>query len=337
MQLYKRRGSPYWWCAFTPAGHKRQRFSTRQTDMAKAAREAALKARAILESLYPEDVREMTLAEGIERRLEEVEKLADYRTVESRSRKLVAGRGFTNRYGLDPGMRLHDITSATVQRLRTERLREGMSDASIHREISLLRTIYNRARKAWSVRVAPNVRFEKDRQTISPRCLSENEERALLRELEPTRQSGGSTPWHNRSLRGRRNLVDQYDLVVAMLDTGASYAEIAVLKWDAVDTQNWRTLTPSSGRSSMAISARLAAILRQRRHDLQGCDYVFPAYETGGKPVNRSRGNARTGIDAAMERAGINSAEKIAMLGKADIQSIRQSYLSRQTETVAQI
>jgi hypothetical protein len=271
----------------------------------------------------------MTLAEGIERRLAEVEKLADYRTVESRSRKLVAGRGFSGRYGLDPAMRLHEITSASVKRLREERVREGMSDASIHREISLLRTIYNRARKAWNVRVAPNVRFEKEPRTSTLRCLSESEERALLRELDPTRQSGGSTPWHNRSLRGRRALIDQYDLVVAMLDTGASYAEAALLKWEAVDTQHWHSLTPSAGRPGMALSPRLAAILRQRHHDLMGCDYVFPDYEVGGKPINRSRGNARTGIDAAMERAGINSAEKIAMLGKADMQSIRQSYLTR--------
>lgn len=336
MQLYKRRGSPYWWCAFTPAGMKRQRFSTRQTDKAKAARAAALKAGDIVESAYPEDVYEMTLAAGIERRLAEVEKLADYRTVESRSRKLVAGRGFEGRFGLTPDMWLHQITSATVTSLREERLREGMSAASIHREISLLRTIYNRARKAWNVRVAPNVRFEKERHANKQRCLSESEERALLRELEPTRQSGGSTPWHNRSLRGRRNLIDQYDLVVAMLDTGASYAEVSVLKWDAVDTQHWRTLTPSAGRPGLAISPRLAAILRQRRHDLKGCDFIFPAYEVGGKPIDRSRGNTRTGIDAAMERAGINSDEKIAMLGKADIQSIRQSRQTRNAETADQ-
>ncbi|MDP6953372.1 MAG: hypothetical protein QGF53_11515 [Alphaproteobacteria bacterium] len=316
---------------------KRQRFSTRQTNKAKAARAAALKARALVESFYPEDVREMTLAEGIERRLGEVEKLADYRTVESRSRKLVAGRGFGERYSLSPDMWLHEITSATVKNLREARLREGMSEASIQREISLLRTIYNRARKAWNVRVAPNVRFEKDRNSNTPRCLSISEERALLRELEPTRGAGTSTPWQNRSLRGRRNMIDQYDLVIAMLDTGASYAEIAGLKWEAVDTRHWRTLTPAAGQPSKPLSPRLAAILRQRQHALIGCNFVFPAYEPDGRPINRSRGNARAGINSAMERAGINSAEKVAILGRADIQSIRQNYLTRRTEPAAQV
>ena len=332
MQLYRRAGSPYWWCAYTPPGHKRVRFSTKETGEAKAVRVAALRVREIFEAINSGEVGEVTLAEAIGRRLAEVEGMADFRTVESRARKLVAGNGFTGRYGLEPTMMLHEVTSATVARLHAERRREGMSAASIHREISLLRSIYNRARKHWRIRVAPNVRFEKVTEVREPRVLSRDEETALLRELEPGPPAAPADA-------ARRASRDQHDMALALLDTGATYSEIATLTWDRIDTGDWRTLRIGRRRqgdeTGMAITPRLRTVLARRRRELPECRYVFPAHDQAGRPLDTPIGNPTGGISAAMERAGINDEAKVGALGRADIGTLRSTFAARRSEAQA--
>ncbi len=61
------------------------------------------------------------------------------------------------------------------------------------------------------------------------RYLSVEEEQRLLKEHDSDKLTFDATP------QIKRNLQDNYDLIILLLDTGARYGEIAKLKWEQID------------------------------------------------------------------------------------------------------
>jgi integrase len=150
--LYRRKGSPFWWCEFQ-CGGRRFRESTGETSESKArkvereARERA-KAEIATEKLAPKR-KPMTLNEAATRYYEEISQhTANAATDDYRLAALVQGLGKDTLLAeIDS-----DKLTAYVARRRGTISRRGkpLSNASVNREVELLRRVMRRA-KLWKV------------------------------------------------------------------------------------------------------------------------------------------------------------------------------------------
>ena len=343
MNLTKRPRSPFWWADVTVDG-ERHRFSTKRKSKEEAAQVVASFVKSKRDAAQLGVKAEMTLGEALQRHLLETKMAADWRMTLSRSRKLIGGaldeawarlfkvkleeNPFEGRFAIDPARLMHEITPSVVSKLRAARMAEGNKPGTVNREVALLQTVYNKARQEWEVRVTPDVVFKKDRENRKLRWLTPEEVDALLRELDPDRHVKGMAPVGKRHPLVQRKLQDQYDLVVVLLDTGARYSEIATLSWDVVDTAEWKTInvyrSKVGNEGTLAMTARLREVLQRRREMRLNSPYVFPGYADNGEP----RGHSTRGIMKAMERAGINTPDKVRRLGKATVHTLRDTFAS---------
>lgn len=348
MRLFRRKRSDYWWADVTIAG-TRHRFSTKREDKGEATRVVSQFVRERLDASQLGVKPAITLGDALVRHIRETRRAADNRMTVSRARKILGGDlpefplnparhpggtayPFEERFALDRALPLHEVTAGTVARLRAARMNEGSAPGTINREVSLLQTVYNRARREWDMRVAPDVVFKKYAEVGKLRYLSVEEEHALLRELDPTRDGPGLANSARRAGLLQQQLQDQYDLVVFLLDTGARYSEVTHVTWDSVDTSGFQWVnvyrTKVGNEGILAVTGRLREVLRRRRQMRLNSPYVFPGYGDGGAP----RGHATSGVCKAMVRAGINTPAKVAALGKATVHTLRDTFASRLAE-----
>jgi integrase len=328
MNLYKVADSPYWRADFSVRG-KRYRISTKRTSKTEARRVAEAEYREVLAAVQNPDGLEMTLAEAIARDLADNKGAKGIHDRRSVARKLVAGPGYEDRFGLDPKMPLSELTTAKVSALASARRREGNKEATINKELALLQRIYNVARLDWGVNCRADVRFPKKKSKPKMRWLRHDEELALLLELYPWRERAGLPRRERRNRLGQQLLNDQYDLVVFLLDTGARYDEVASMTWEMVDTVNWKhillTRSKVENASTIEMTVRLRTVLMWRWAERGNSRYIFPSRDD----PSRKRGHATRGIVKAMERAGINTPDKIETLGKATVHSLRDTFATR--------
>jgi len=152
--------------------------------------------------------------------------------------------------------------------------------------------------------------------------------------LDPRRETKYEPTWERRALRTRRAQQDQLDFVIALLDTGARYSEMAELTWDMVDTAKWTRLyiyrQKVENEGVHALTKRLRGVLQRRREDISGSSYVFPSLDpVSGRYLDKPRGHSINGILKAMDRAGVNTPVKIKTLGRATVHTLRDTYASR--------
>jgi len=148
------------------------------------------------------------------------------------------------------------------------------------------------------------------------RCLSMDEEIRLLAELDPLRKGRGIPKPCNRPPFILKELQDNYDIVVLLLDTGARYGEIAKLRWDQVDLTDrliklWRSKV--GNESIIFMTSRVVDVL-SHRNDLRTNEFVF-TNRLGGH-----RGSGCIGIRKAYRRAGI---------GDCTIHTLRHTHATR--------
>ena len=129
------------------------------------------------------------------------------------------------------------------------------------------------------------------------RYLSLEEEKRLLKELNPNRIE------YDVPSQIKRNLQDNYDLVIILLDTGARYGEIAKLKWEHIDLEKrtinlWRSKV--SNESVIFMTKRVHGAL-ERRFQNHSNRYLFTNKEGG------SRKNNNIAIRKAFRRAGLHN------------------------------
>ncbi len=329
MRIYKRPNSPYWWYDFTvaEARHRASTLRDVKSDARKVAEEAFRRA---LDASQL-GVREVaTLEHVIDRYLDDphVTGQADYRNVASRCNKLIArGDTFRGRFGLEGDAPFeHAVTTRTVAALRAARLREGNSEATANREIVLLQTIYNRCNRVWDITVAPDVRFERGKEQRKLRFLTLEEEEAFFDQINPFLDRIGLAPYGKRAPLIQRQLQDQYDLSVFLLDTGCRYSEITSLTWDCIEADGTINLyrTKTGNESRLTPTQRLAPVIDRRRRATNS-PYIFP----GSGRRTETRGHATKGIMRAFERAGINTPAKVDRFGKATTHTFRHTFASR--------
>jgi integrase len=160
------------------------------------------------------------------------------------------------------------------------------------------------------------------------RFLTKEEELRLLAELDPNRGGRGLAPVDERQPNQLEKMRDNYDFVVALLDTGMRYDEMAKLPWSAVDIDTgiihvYRNKVDRADTFHM--TDRLQDVMRNRFHNRRpGAKYIFESANGG------PRGYTAQGIKKAIDRAGLNSPDVVTDKGgKVTIHTLRYTFASR--------
>jgi len=152
MSIYRRPRSPYFWYSFT-VNSRRFRGSTQTADRETARLIAAsVERKALLEGVTGKKP-EMTLDAAVGRYwLEHASALPSAYTLDYQLENLLTGLG--------KDLRLHQLADNDVAQYVARR-RADVSDASVNREITLLRAVLRMARDRWGVEVAmPNFKAQ---------------------------------------------------------------------------------------------------------------------------------------------------------------------------------
>lgn len=199
---------------------------------------------------------------------------------------------------------LHELSTKDLETFVLKRKREGKAAQTIEHNIIQLRGAYQYAQKMGfqvSPIIFPKIKVENKRI----RSLSKDEEIRLLSELEPknTKYYSKLTPSTERiQLLNQR--IDNYDLVVLLLDFGARYSEIAQLKWEQVDL-SLQTInlirSKTNNESTLMMSNRVFEILKRRFKNKYSDVWVFT-----DKTNKNPRKHSTISIRRAIKNAGIN-------------------------------
>jgi len=157
---------------------------------------------------------------------------------------------------------LANLTPAVVGAYRDERLR-SVSAATVIRDLAVLSSILNHARREWGLPIENVVRLiRKPRQSQGrDRLLSDDEETALLHAVAPV---GRRSPW-------------MQPLIVVALETAMRRGELLSLRWENVNLDKRTALLPDTKngtRRIVPLSSKAINTLRSMPRSLDG--RVFP-------------------------------------------------------------
>lgn len=332
MGLHKRDNSSNWYYAFQ-ARNKKYVGSTGTANKTKALQVEREMRNKIHGEAYLGEAEEISLRDAVNKYLEPRTKFSYYRGMESISRKMFGSKRDpkTKRenpcYGLPLGLFLHEIQTKHIERLVAKRRAEGDKPATIKHEIGLISSTL-REMQRLGYKTSRDVVFPQLKTANRLRYLDSNDEAALLRELDPKlARSGVKTP-ENRTPEMQRNIQDNYDLVIMLLDTGCRYSEAANLPWTAV---NLDAGTLNIYRSKvhnedvLFMTDRLREVVARRRAESRpDARYLFE------NKSGTARGYAAQGIKKAMDRAGMNDPDVVKEKGgRVTMHTLRHSYASK--------
>jgi integrase len=332
MTLIRRNNSKNWYFQFQIQGKKY--FGTTGTpNKTKAAQvEREIRNRAHSER-YLGEAQPITIEDALTQYVEARQGTAYYSGMWSGIRKALGHKLHSKTkaklpcYGFQPDSFLHELTTRDFEILVAKRKVEGDKPATIKHEIGLLRaTIKEMAKLGFKVN--REIVFPALKTSYRLRYLDSNEETALLLALDPERLRDGLKPLEERTPEMTRNVQDNYDITVFLLDTGCRYSEVANIPWSAIDLT---TATISLYRSKVRnedvlhMTSRLEVILRRRWEERRsGQRYVFED-RTG-----MERGYSTKSIKKAMNRAGLNDAAVVKERGgRATLHTLRHTFASK--------
>jgi integrase len=193
------------------------------------------------------------------------------------------------------------LTNADLDRLVDGRRCEGVSPHTIKHTISVIRGAWNLAkRRHYKVSEVefPTITLPKHRT----RYLSLDEEKRLLKELDPYREGKGLKPYAQRSNELKRNLWDAHDLVILLIDLGARLNEVQTLEWKDINLEEkvlhiWRHKTKAE--SILHMTDRVYEVIKRRHSQRGDGPYLFTAKDGGPRKY------ARQCITKAFKRAGL--------------------------------
>ena len=285
MSLVKRGNSKFWYVQFQIDRQTIVR-STKTTDR-KVAEQVAAKIRADVHAELLLGKKELITLETALRRFANTKAgTANYRNLKSQIRIILRT--------IDCSIPLPKVNSDTLEQFRQKRLSQGCGSQTIKHGMNCLMGAIRLARKDGyqcpSVD-APLIRTANSRV----RYLSVEEERRLLRELDPTRVANGLSAEPARRADRQKWMQDNYDLVIMLIDTGARYSEIANIAWKDIDLNGgeirlWRSKVQNE--SVIYMTDRVEIILRRRRR------------ESNGLTVFANKAGERRGYSAIAIRAG---------------------------------
>lgn len=332
MTLVRRNNTKNWYYQFQIQG-KKYFGSTGTPNKTKAAQvEREIRNRAHSEQ-YLGEAQTITIKEALEMYVEARKGTAYYSGMWSGVRKALGYKLHSKTkaklpcYGFLPSMSLHELQTRDFEILVAKRKAEGDKPATIKHEIGLLRATINEMGKL-GYKINRDIVFPALKTPYRLRYLDSNEESALLLELDPKREKTGLKPLEERTPEMMRNLQDNYDLVVFLLDTGCRYSEVANIPWSAIDlTAATISLYRSKVRNEdvLHMTSRLEAVLRQRwENHRPGQRYVFED-RTGNE-----RGYSTKSIKKAIEHAGLNEASIVKERGgRVTLHTLRHTFASK--------
>ncbi len=229
-----------------------------------------------------------------------------------------------------PDIQVHEISNKHIKTLVAGRKTETASHWTIKHELQALRSTIQLAGE-MGFKVNSEINWPSNELKTKKgrlRFLTREEEQRLLNELDPDRHEKGMVPPSGRTTATQRQMQDNYDLVIALLDTGMRYDEMAKLPWSSVDLETgiiriYRSKVDSA--DTFFMTGRLKTVLQSRQENRTGQSrYVFE--DRDGNP----RGYVYQGIKKAMDRAGLNDPDVINEKGgKVTIHTLRHTFASR--------
>lgn len=196
--------------------------------------------------------------------------------------------------------KLHQISNNDINQLFKTRIKQGVTNQTIKKSFDLIRGTWKYGKKLgyqYSDLDFPVLKMEKHRL----RYLTLEEEKRLLKELNPNREDSGIVSSSNRPKKIKKDMVDVYDLVVILIDTGARYSEISKIEWTSInlDERTIRLWRPKvRNESILYMTDRVYSILK-RRNRTKLSQYVFTNKKGG------PRNTATLPIRKAFKRANI--------------------------------
>ena len=191
-------------------------------------------------------------------------------------------------------LQLNEITTARVERFKTDLLGAGLSPATVTRYLALLRAVLNKA-EAWGKTTARP--FEPGTGVRPPR--TNNARTRFLTQGEATKLLDAL----------RRSSPRTHDQAVLGLYAGLRFGEIVRLTWGDVDFENrlLHVRDPKSGRAEQVpMNEQVVRVLRNRHEDAvhrdraNPSDPVFP--DRSGKPQRY----ISSAFARAVQRLGLN-------------------------------
>ncbi|SFV16546.1 tyrosine-type recombinase/integrase [Pseudoduganella namucuonensis] len=332
MGLHKRENSSNWYYSFQE-NNKKYVGSTGTANKTKALQvEREMRNRIHSENFLGE-AEEISLREAVLKYLEPRKQYSYYRGMESISRKMFGSKRDPKSkkenpcYGLSSNLLLHEIQTKHVERLVAKRKSEGDKPATIKHEIGLISSTLREMQKL-GYKAARDVVFPQLKTTYRLRYLDPNDEVALLRELDPQSVRSGIQAVDERTPEMQRNVQDNYDLVIMLLDTGCRYSEAANIPWSSVDLEAG-TLniyrSKVSNEDVLYMTNRLKEVMARRFAERQSsARHVFE------NKAGKARGYAAQAIKKAMDRAGLNDENVVREKGgKVTMHTLRHSYASK--------
>lgn len=344
MTVFRRTGSPFWQCKFTLDG-----VTVRETTGCKnkidaqaweVRRREKIKAEVRAEQRGYRNMTLYALAESWLKASERVHR--DYRNNISRVRKLfgdelrqVRGRwqlASDVRPGLPKDITVAALTQTHLVNLKAARLKEGLSFATVNREIALVQTLIGYAASlmiltpepplVWSCGRNKAASLKLPERNVKLRWLTIGEEAALLTSLQ------GAVDLRSKD----QAAIDAYVLTTLLLDTGGRYSEIAQLRWSHVDLQSGTLNLYRSkvqNESMLRLPQRSLRLLRDRWEAMEGRGYSYVFPKLNGRSwagLDLPRGHSTYAIQKHIDLCGFNTDQKA---GKVTPHTFRDTYAAR--------
>ncbi len=292
MSVIKRGNSQYWYIQFQLTGRTYIRSS--RTTNKKIAEQMEVEWKAKLHAQQFLGKRErITLGEAIELFMSTKEGTPNHSNLYWRQKAIA--RLMNMKKPLD------ELGLQDLERFKRDSEAEGLGAQTLKHSFNLVRGAWKYARKlgyATAHLDFPQVKLPKYRL----RFLSDEEERRLLKELEPQRDVKGLKPFELRDRELKRTMQDAYDLVILLLDTGARYSEVANIKWNQIFLEQreihlWRPKVQNE--TILYMTNRVYDVLKRRAATRGSAVYVF-SNKKGGP-----RGYAGRAVAKALRRSGL--------------------------------
>lgn len=312
MSVYKKSGSKNYYCAIQHGG-KRFVKSCRTTNKRLAERIEGQYREEIIKQVELGEGKEITFRDAVEAYLKSKQHTKNHRNLLWYSHQ-VEFKG-----------KLHKIRTTDLYRF-LDTITEKSSQTKKH-YMNFIRGVVKHAKdRGYKVPDLDYPTFKTKLRLVEP--LTECQEHFLLKELDPYRKDNGLPPWEKRSKQMQRELIDNRDFVILLIDTGIRYSEAAALKWTDVDFEKGK-LQVFRGKTHSATLLRLPnrafGMLKTRRENDSEGKYVFYARD------GSHRKYARAGIANAFKRAGIEDYRI------HDLRHSTATYLAREGMTLDEI
>jgi len=198
---------------------------------------------------------------------------------------------------------LHELSTKDVELFVLKRKRENRAAQTIEHNVIQLRGAWLYAQK-MGFQVSPIIFPKLKINNKRVKSLTKEQELNLLSELSPRNPKYYSklTPSTER-LQLLNQRIDNYDLVLLLMDLGARYSEVAELKWEQVDL-TLQTInlirTKTNNETVLMMSNRVFEVLKRRSDNKVNDVWVF----TDKSGIN-PRKHSTISIRKAIKNCGI--------------------------------